>query len=77
MNRFLVTIVFREGNISLDKISERLKKLAKSAQRLQRRPIAALFITEALTVLGAGGLAIIGANAGALAGYNLFIYILI
>ena len=29
MNRFLVTIVFREGNISLDKISERLKKIGE------------------------------------------------
>lgn len=31
--------------------------------------------TEALAVLGAGGLVIIGATAGALAGHKLFIYI--
>ena len=45
MNRFLVTIVFREGNISPDKILDRLKKLgeARSAITAQNDGGFALF----------------------------------
>ena len=38
MNRFLVTIVFREGPISFDKIAERLKKIGEVRAAIPAQP---------------------------------------